>query len=345
MQPMSDLAATAGYYRGFAEGYAKGESPTYLEWAAGVAGDEQLLGLLGELTPPDRQPNLLFAAARWHGAAAPGSYEQMRRVVLDDWTEVSATMRSRSTQTNEPGRCAVLLPALTEVAGTSEQDRPLALLEVGVSGGLCLYPDRYGYRYLDPDGAVLHEQEGDPVLECVVTGAMPPVVPPQVAWRGGLDLNPLDVTDRDTLAWLRVLVWPEHTDRLERLDAAVAGVGGLPREVVAGDAATDLGALMARARREASDARLVVYHTAVAAYFDDELRDAWPDLVRGLCAEHDATWLSNEGPEVLPDLAATAGESPPSGRFCLAVDGQARAWTHGHGRSMRWLGSVVGGGA
>ena len=31
----------------------------------------------------------------------------------------------------------------------------------------------------------------------------------------------LDVTDPGTLAWLRVLVWPEHEDRLARLDAAL----------------------------------------------------------------------------------------------------------------------------
>ena len=50
-------------------------------------------------------------------------------------------MRERRTQTNEPRRCATLLPALAQLDG------PLALLEVGASAGLCLYPDRYSYRY------------------------------------------------------------------------------------------------------------------------------------------------------------------------------------------------------
>src|SRR3712207_7397840 len=38
-------------------------------------------------------------------------------------------------------RCAALLPALATIDG------PLALVEVGASAGLCLYPDRYGYEY------------------------------------------------------------------------------------------------------------------------------------------------------------------------------------------------------
>jgi hypothetical protein len=57
-------------------------------------------------------------------------------------------MRRRRTQTNEVGRCAVLLPALAELP------EPLALLEVGASAGLNLLPDRYSYEYLHPDGAV-----------------------------------------------------------------------------------------------------------------------------------------------------------------------------------------------
>ena len=55
--------------------------------------------------------------------------------------EVVAECSRRSLQTNEPLRCAALLPALSSIEG------PIALLEVGASAGLCLYPDRYSYRY------------------------------------------------------------------------------------------------------------------------------------------------------------------------------------------------------
>jgi hypothetical protein len=44
-------------------------------------------------------------------------------------------MLSRSTQTNEPARCATLLPVLAQLP------QPLALNEVGASAGLCLLPD------------------------------------------------------------------------------------------------------------------------------------------------------------------------------------------------------------
>jgi hypothetical protein len=103
--------STADIYRGFAAFEARGESPCYAEWAAGVAADPELISLIDELPEPKRQPNLLFAAARYAGFP-PGSFDDFRAQLVTSWPEVSAIMLSRRTQTNEPGRCAVLLPLL-----------------------------------------------------------------------------------------------------------------------------------------------------------------------------------------------------------------------------------------
>ena len=48
-----------------------------------------------------------------------------------------------------------------------------------------------------------------------------PAQVPEVAWRAGLDLNPLDVTDDDDVRWLECLIWPGETGRRERLAAAI----------------------------------------------------------------------------------------------------------------------------
>ena len=67
----------ADRYRDFAA-YARGDSPTFEAWALGRAEDPEMHAWLADLPEAKQQPNLVFAAARWHGAAAPGSYAGLR---------------------------------------------------------------------------------------------------------------------------------------------------------------------------------------------------------------------------------------------------------------------------
>src|SRR5699024_7254374 len=142
MQPMTELEADRlrRYYRTFARVEAADTSPVYAEWAQGVADDDAIIDLLLDLPQSKRQANLLFAAAR-HLGSGTGTFAQRRAWLLEHGDSTRALMLERSTQTNEAGRCAVLLPELARLDG------PLSLIEVGASAGLCLYPDRYSYRY------------------------------------------------------------------------------------------------------------------------------------------------------------------------------------------------------
>ena len=128
MQPMTELEAETlrDYYGKFARLEASGTSPIYTAWAEGVAADDEVIALLLELPRPKRQANLLFAAAR-HLGAGEGTYADLRAWLLRHWNDVRELMLARSTQTNEAGRCATLLPALARIPG------PLALMEVGAS--------------------------------------------------------------------------------------------------------------------------------------------------------------------------------------------------------------------
>jgi len=56
----------------------------------------------------------------------------------------------------------------------------------------------------------------------------------------GIDLNPLDVTDREDADWLRALVWPSHTERRELLAGALRVASEDPPRLVAGDLLDDL---------------------------------------------------------------------------------------------------------
>ncbi|UMG94308.1 DUF2332 domain-containing protein [Nocardioides sp. TF02-7] len=247
----------------------------------GVVDDPEVQAWLETLPDAKQQPNLVFAAARWHGLAAPAPYEALRSVLLGDDGAVRGTILTRATQTNEAGRLATLTPVFALAAA----GRPVALLEVGASAGLCLYPDRWRYRWHTAEGVrAAGPPDGvGPVLECAVTGPVPlPEELPTVVWRGGIDLNPLDVTAEDDRRWLLTLVWPEHDDRREQLARAIDVARSDPPDVRRGDLFELLPARLEEARAAVgSDGVVVVFHSAVVAYLEEADRARFDRTMRG----------------------------------------------------------------
>ena len=321
---MEVFGEVADTYREFAEEVA-GESPCFEGWARSVADDPEVIAWLQELPALKRQPNLVFAAARWHGVPAPGQYDALRAALLGDSGQVRETILTRSTQTNEVGRLAALTPALAQLGDE------LAIIELGTSAGLCLFPDRYDYLWETDAGVRSLSGSGGPVLTTRAHGPVPvPARHPEISWRAGIDLNPLDVRDKTEMAWLTNLVWPEQEERRERLRAAIGVAGAEPPRIVAGDLLRELPALLAEAPGVP-----VVFHSAVAVYLDRAGRAELVDLMSDLVGRGACHWIGNESPGILQGMPAPGSTAP--GRFLLRVDAEPVAWTHGHGATVAWL--------
>ena len=324
MPPNPDeLSAIARRYERFAATEARGSSPVYEALALAVAGSARLLAFLASLPAERRQPNLFLAAVR-HAGGVPRDRTDMEEIVRAHAPRVAEVMLSRTTQTNEPARCAALLPVLARIG------RPLALIEVGASAGLCLLPDRYGYAY--GVYCIAPPSPGAPIFQCAASATTPlPRALPEVAWRCGLDLDPLDVGSPADMAWLEMLVWPGQEHRARGLGAAIDIARADPPQVRRGDLLADLPAVAALAPK---DIALVVYHTAVLGYVASQAdRDAFAETVR----RTGAVWISNEPPSVYPQLARAVPPRPGPDRFLLAVDGRPVAWTGPHGQSIDWF--------
>lgn len=336
-------SGTADWYRHFGTVDAPGSSACYAEWSLAIAADPELILRIEQWPHHKRQPLLMLAAARFLGAEI-SPYPEFRAFLDAHWADVSRIVLSRATQTNEVGRCATLLPSLAQIAAT--EGRPLALLEVGASAGLNLFPDRYGYAFdaggsqlarIDPAGA---PPGGFPVLRCAVSGPVPlPAGVPPVVWRAGIDLNPLDVHNAGDVAWLEALIWPEQDFRRERLRQAISIAKEHPPLLVAGDLNARLEEVAAQAP---ADAALVVFHSAVMPYLDAGNRTRFRAAVARLAAGRGCHWLSNEGHGVLmqADGSAVVPEMDPDrlrGRFLLLHNGRPTAITGPHGQSLEWL--------
>ncbi|WP_091226337.1 DUF2332 domain-containing protein [Microbacterium sp. 3J1] len=313
-------------YARFAEEEAPGRSALYAEWAAGVADDGVVQSILARIPEQRRQPPLVFAVSRMLGVGLV-DYARWRSFVISHADEVVDECTSRRLQTNEPLRLAPLLPVLAEIEG------PLALLEVGASAGLCLYPDRYSYRFTDADGGLrisLDPADGvsPVVLESRVEGTLPPLSMPQIVWRAGIDLAPLDARDERDRRWLQGLVWPGEEGREHRVAAALDIVAQDPPLLVAGDALDRIDALAAAAP---ADATLVITTPGVLVHIPRAPREA---LIRRI-RELPARWVTIDPPALL-DVWEPPVDADAWPGFVVALDGRVRAAADPLGRWWEW---------
>jgi hypothetical protein len=346
---------TADWYRHFGTVDAPGSSPCYADWSLHIADDPGLIARIDQWPYNKRQPLLMLAAARFLGAKV-SPYPEFRAFLDGHWAEVSRTVMSRATQTNEVGRCATLLPSLAAIAAA--EGRPLALIEVGASAGLALFADRYSYEFDDGTtvtrlgpvgGGGQHAPDlpggpdrlpGPPILHCRIAGPVPlPESLPEVVWRAGIDLNPLDVRNPEDVAWLEALIWPEQEFRRERLRRAIAVAREQPPLLVAGDLNEQLLSLAGQAPEAAT---LVVFHSAVMGYVSAVGRARFRAAMQDLARHRGCHWLSNEGETVIiqEDGSAVVPEMDPGrlrGNFLLLHNGQPVAITGPHGQSLDWL--------
>jgi hypothetical protein len=327
---MADLETVRQRYRVFAETECHDYSPLYERLALGVSDSESVIRFIAGR--PVIQPNLLFAAVQFLVGAdgMPSDVTELEGVLGSRGSEVAELMDRRRTQTNEIGRCAVLLPALP--------DRPIAVLDVGASAGLCLLLDKFFYDY----GVVQCGDSASPVqLPCRIDGVLPRLNAPNIVWRRGLDVEPVDIHDADATRWLLACVWADHPHRRQRLAAALELARANPPLVVRGDLVDDI----ERVADEApADVCLVVLQSAVFPYIPPERRAAFVTTLARMSDGREVVWISNEAPGLNARLKVPA-LSPGPLRFIVGrttfyrgtgVD-ETLAIAHHHGMEMTWL--------
>lgn len=323
-------------FRWFADQARDLGSPLWERVSLLVAEEPRLLDIANDARPGVQQPNMLLAAFHYLLLDSPIPPKELVATMSDGAivsfllgheAEVRELVRERLVQTNEVRRCALFLPAFVAVA--QEVGRPLALVEVGSSAGLLLNFDRYHYVY-EPGGEV-----GPPealTLTCEVRGDLTPSFDAgviDVSSRVGIDLNPVRVDSPSDVKWLRALVWPEHDERQERLETALAVAAEHRPDVRRGDAFELLPEVVAAIPRDATP---VVFHCMTLAHMSRPQRERFPEMLGELAATRDGdlVWLAIEFFET---DSLHRGRFHPDG----AHDLTKLANVNPHGAWLEWL--------
>jgi hypothetical protein len=323
------------------------ELPFYTALVGRFEEDDLALSLLAGVRVEQRNPMLILAALQYaglrgHPVLGP-LYDEIRHEQLEDPTgaadrvvqvlhdtpDVVRDELWRSTQTNEPGRSAVLQAVISDLA--REQRSPISVIEVGTSAGINLHFDQFPVRSRD---------DGNPLT--LVCDDLTPIdrtrpLPP-VRQRVGIDPHPLDLSDEDDRLWLKSCLWPEQRRRHERFDAIVAARPTWPLTT------TLKGTVKQRLNDALSitdgDATLrVIFNTWVAFYFStDERHDYFSELARR-CRDDDVAWISIESSMIkIPGVEMDeAAHHRAASQIVVTRPGSLSerwGWCHAHGR---WL--------
>ena len=263
-------------------------------------------------------PPHVLAGAEVLGAAID---EAMASPGLAEWLD-------RPPQTNEVGRSNALFAGL--LAFIDRFPLPLALFELGASGGLNLRMDRFGY---DLGGLRTGDSASPLQLRPGWTGVPPPEARVEVIGRHGVDLTPLDpLRDGDRLL---AFVWADQTQRIAQLEAALMVAAENPVTLDTGDAAEWIEAKLAEPQLEG--ASRLIYHSIAFQYFMPESQQRVAAAIERAGQRATETtpigWLRFE---------RTPDEQDPTLRLKSWPGGKNRllATSHPHGTYVNWLGDV-----
>lgn len=334
----------AASFRRFSENECPGSSPLYGVLAAAIAQDPGLLALAQRVRAGQPPVNMLFAAvyhqllfgdtghelARYYPdmAARPepveGAFDAFRDFCRRYEIPITDLIGRRVVSTNEVQRCACLMPAFRWVASRYDAER-LHLIEVGASAGFNLMWDHYAYDY----GAAAPF-----VLRCDVKnghGLDGGAALPAVGQRVGIDPFAIDIGDEEDRQWLRALVWPEHTERAERMRFLIDWMTDNRPDVIKGDGIEELARVIGGSD---TNGQVCVFHSFVLNQFPPEAKARFHERLRVLADERPVVRVAMEW-----DRTAGAVILDAERHHAYDSDRTVLATCDAHGRWLDWAGA------
>jgi hypothetical protein len=310
-----------------ADDFEQGGSKLYASLARSLADDPVVESLVGDHEPRWEAPLRLFGGVHYLelSGMVQHPWAKLRGVLEANREWLARFVAEQPIQTNEVQRCWGLLPGFLTVG----DERPVDLVELGPSGGLNLYWDRYAYRYGD-------ERWGAPGAGLELSGS-PEGGPPrdllqkkvEVGRRIGIDRRPVDVTTDHGARLLEAFVWADQTDRLDRVRRAIEIARQDPPRLLDGDYVEVLPALLAE---RDLDILTVVYHSVSTVYLRQEERDRLEEILAAEGLRGSLARISYEIDRETPTFYGFAldVETWPDGRRRLAR-------LDGHANTMDWV--------
>lgn len=194
-------------------------------------------------------------------------------------------------QTNEAGRSASLMAGLLWLL--QKLGPRFALNEIGASAGVNTMMDRYRY---DLGGVEVGSAASPMRIAPEWRGSPPPGGDVEIVSIRGCDRNPIDLADPAQAERLKSYVWPEASERMMRIEAAIHLAGEQPPRLEKMDAEDWVPAVLAE--QQAEGVTRVLMHSIVWQYIPEPGRASIREAMHAAGAQATAlrplAWLMLE---------------------------------------------------
>ena len=265
-------------------------------------------------------------------ALDPAALGPAMAAVAAEQAEALIAFMGSPPQTNEVMRAYALLPGFLLVAAAT--GLPLTTLEIGASAGLNLNWGRFLYEGEGTDGAWAWGNPTSPVrLKGDWRGPAPRLAEIAEVQAFGCDVAPVDVSDPAQALRLLAYVWPDQTERVARLKAAIA----LAEETGLRPDKADAGAWLDARLKPIPGRAVVLYHSIMRQYLSAESAAAVDAALARAAAvatrESPVAWLFFE-----PDWRSGSRETQV--RLTIWPGGVERLLSHAHPHAT-WVEPVI----
>jgi hypothetical protein len=342
-----EISKPRSYWEFWAEDARRTGSELYARLAAAIADDDALKSLAARARKGQPHANMILGAVhflllrgadhplkRFYATLGGGSkveeddpFPDFRDFVTGHQDDIARLIETRVTNTNEVARSSILHAGFRAIAQACGE--PLHLVEIGPSAGLNLIWDSYGVRYTRGGVAVAGiALDAELVLDCELKEERTPPfgTTPVVGSRVGLELNPVDLANRDDRDWLRALIWPDEVARMRRFERALVLAEKARPEIRKGDALDLLPEALAEIP---ADQTACVYHTIAVYQFSKEMRDALESILTIAGLRRPVMRLSLEYNGLDAELTSIRYSDGVRDERMLAI-------SHPHGRWLEW---------
>lgn len=174
-------------------------------------------------------------------------------------------------QTNEAGRAASIMGGLLWLSDRLGPQAPgrFELNEIGASAGVNTMMDRY---HFDLGGVSVGPAMSPMQIRPEWRGPPPPAGPVEITAISGSDISPVDLADPAQALRLKAYVWADATERMARIDAAIALAAQQRPDLVQADAGAWVPQMLARP--QPAGVTRVLYHSIMWQYLPVPTRAA-----------------------------------------------------------------------